>query len=156
MNNPSCGALHSPLPSLAIDCQANQKCKEENQRKKSNNQHFRMVVLNFAHHAKLREVAKEFLTPCEISHGMRNFLCTDSVRFLSSDILCNFLVSPCNQLRYFILYFFMYLLGSLYIRRKTNVMLWMFFKNTCKFPIVRNIQSFCFALPSHFCFHFSF
>ena len=39
---------------------------------------------NFAHHAKFHMV-------CEI------FLCTDSVRFLSPDILCNLLFSPCNQ-----------------------------------------------------------
>ena len=77
---------------------------------------------------------------CEISHTMRNhlrqpkdfahrakfrmvyeiFLCTDSVRFLSSDILCNFLVSPCDQPRYFLLYLFIYLLGSLYIRREAE------------------------------------
>ncbi|KAL6314385.1 hypothetical protein AAG906_021443 [Vitis piasezkii] len=31
-----------------------------------------MVVRNFAHHAKPLEAAKEFRTPCEISHGMRN------------------------------------------------------------------------------------
>ena len=29
MNNPSFGALHSPFPSLAIDFQANQRCKEK-------------------------------------------------------------------------------------------------------------------------------
>ena len=77
---------------------------------------------DFAHHAKFRMV-------CEI------FLCTDSVRFLSSDILCNFLVSPCNQPRYFLLFLFIYLLGSRYIRREICViLLCMFFiKNTCKF-----------------------
>ena len=62
---------------------------------------------DFAHHAKFRMV-------CEI------FLCTDSVRFLFSNILCNFLVSPCNQPRYFILYLFIYLLGSIYIRKETK------------------------------------
>ncbi|RVX17153.1 hypothetical protein CK203_003279 [Vitis vinifera] len=36
MKNLSFGALHNPLPSLEIGCQANQRCKEENQRKKSN------------------------------------------------------------------------------------------------------------------------
>ena len=110
MKNPSFGALHSPFPSLAIGCQANQRCKKENHRKKSNNQHFRMVVRNFTHHAKPQEAAKEFRTPCEI------FLCTDFVRFLSSDILCNFLVSPCNQPRYFLLYLFIYLLGNIIYR----------------------------------------
>ncbi|RVW18645.1 hypothetical protein CK203_104274 [Vitis vinifera] len=34
-----------------------------------------MVVRNFAHHAKPLEAAKEFRTPCEISHTMRNFAC---------------------------------------------------------------------------------
>ena len=58
--------------------------------------------MDFAHHAKFRMV-------CEI------FLCTDFVRFLSSDILCNFLVSPCNQPKYFLLYLFTYFLGSIYI-----------------------------------------
>ena len=62
---------------------------------------------DFAHHVKFRMV-------CEI------FLCTDSIRFLSSDILCNFLVSPCDQPRYFLLYLFIYLLGSLYIRGETE------------------------------------
>ena len=102
MKNLSFGALHSLFPSLAIGCQANQRCKEENQRKKSNNQYFRMAVRNFAHHAKPQpqEATKEFRILCEI------FLCTDSVRFLSSNILCNFLVSPCNQPRYFLLYLF--------------------------------------------------
>ena len=58
MTNSSFGALHSPFPRLEIGCQANQRCKEENQRKKSNNQYFRMVVRNFAHHAKPQEAAK--------------------------------------------------------------------------------------------------
>ena len=48
---------------------------------------------NFAHHAKFHMV-------CEI------LLCTDSVRFLSLDILYNFLFSPCNQARYFHIYLF--------------------------------------------------
>ena len=39
---------------------------------------------------------------CEI------FLCIDSVRFLSPDILCNFLFSPCNQPRCFLLYLFIF------------------------------------------------
>ena len=60
----------------------------------------------FAHHAKFRMV-------CEI------FLCTDFVRFLFSNILCNFLVSPCNQPRYFLIY----LLGSRDIEREMCVIL---------------------------------
>ncbi|RVW38727.1 Retrovirus-related Pol polyprotein from transposon 17.6 [Vitis vinifera] len=49
-------------------CQANQRCKEENQRKKSNNQHFCMAVRNFAHHAKPLKATKGFRTPCQLSH----------------------------------------------------------------------------------------
>ena len=138
MKNPSFGALLNPFPSLAIGCQANQRCKEENQRKKSNNQHFRIAmrkfhiaceikrrsscrtewktishtVRNFAHHAKPQEAAKEFCTPCEI------FLCTNSVRFLSPDILCKFLFSPCNQPRYFFYIFFLYLLVTSFVNRE--------------------------------------
>ena len=50
-----------------------------------------------------------------ISHPVRNFasivksscvifryFCTDSVRFLSQDILCNYLFSHCNQLKIFL------------------------------------------------------
>ena len=39
---------------------------------------------------------KEFWIPCKTYCVISRYLCTDSVRFLSSDILCNFLVSPCN------------------------------------------------------------
>ena len=46
---------------------------------------------DFAHHAKFR-------MECKI------FLCTDSVRFLSSDILCNFLFSPCKLAKYIFRY----------------------------------------------------
>ena len=107
MKNPSFGALHSLLPSQS------KICKEENQRKKSNNQHFRMVVRNFTHHAKPLKATKGFRTPCEI------FLCTDSIRFLSSDILCDFLVSPCNQPRYFLFIFFcIFWEVTSYIRRE--------------------------------------
>ena len=83
MKNPSFGALHSPLPSLTIGCQANHRCKEENQRKKSNNQHFRMVVRNFAHHAKPQEAAKEFAHHAKFHMVCEIFLCTNSIRFLS-------------------------------------------------------------------------
>ena len=72
MKNPRFGALYSLFPSLAIGYQANHRCKEENQRKKSNNQHFLMAVQNFAHHVKPQEAAKEFHTPCEISYSMQN------------------------------------------------------------------------------------
>ena len=92
---------------------------------------------------KIRErnpTISSFAWLCEISHTMRNQLMQPRILhtmpnfawyaksscaptpldFLSSYILCNFLVSPCNQPRYFLLYFFIYLLGSLYIRRKTE------------------------------------
>ena len=65
MKNPSFGALHSPLPSQS-EMQGKKSEKEIQQ------QAFRMVVRNFAHHAKPLEAAKEFRTPCEILHGMRN------------------------------------------------------------------------------------
>ena len=95
---------------------ANQRCKEENQRKKSNNQQFCMAVRNFAHHAKPLEAAKDFAHHAKFHTICEIFPCTDSIRFLSSDILYNFLVSPCKQPKYFLLYLFIYLLGSLYIR----------------------------------------
>ena len=63
------------------------------------------IVQNFAQHAKPQEAAKhdaKFHMVCEI------FLYTDSVRFLSPNILHNFLFSPCNQPRYFLLYFFVF------------------------------------------------
>ena len=72
------------------------------------------TMRNFAHPAKPQEEAKEFRTPCEI------FLCTDSVRFLSPDILCNFLFSPCNQPRYFLFIFFLYLLVTSLVDKETH------------------------------------
>ena len=141
--------------------QTNQRYKEENKRKKSNNQHFCMAMRKFriAWEIKRRsscriESRTEWKT---ISHTLRNykrqpknfshhtkfrmvckiFLCTNSVRFLSSDILCNFLFSPCNQPRYFF-YIFLYILGNIFCRqgeRHTNR--WKSL-NTCKFPVVRN------------------
>ena len=56
---------------------------------------------------------KNFAKPCETEEfcnpfsGLQNLLvifryfCTDSVRFLSQNILCNYLFSPCNQLKIF-------------------------------------------------------
>ena len=34
-------------------------------------------------------------------HVIFRYFCTDSVRFLPQDILCNYLFSPCNQLKIF-------------------------------------------------------
>ena len=107
--------------------QANQRCKEGNQKKKSNNHQFRMAVRNFAHHAKPLEAAKDFAHHAKFRMVCEVFLCTNSVRFLSSDILCNFLVYPCNQPRYFLLYLFIYLLGSRYMRRELCVIWWWMF-----------------------------
>ena len=81
----------------------------------------------FAHHAKPQETAKEFCTLCEISHGMQNLLVHQLRYIFISNIWCNFLVSPCNQPRYFIIYLFIYLLGSIYIKRETEGDVWMFF-----------------------------
>ena len=55
---------------------------------------------NFAHNVKFRMV-------CEI------FLCIDSIRFLSLNILCNFLFSPCNQNRYFLLYLYIFVVCNI-------------------------------------------
>ena len=98
MKNQSFGALHSPLPSLAIDFQANQRCKEKKQRNKSNNQHFRMAMRKFRIACEIKrknscrtesrtewktisQCCAKFHTPCEttwgnkrISHTMRNLL----------------------------------------------------------------------------------
>ena len=35
-------------------------------------------------------------------HVIFRYLCTDSVRFLPQDILCNYIFSPCNQLNIFL------------------------------------------------------
>ena len=112
-----------------------------------------MAVRNFAHHAKPLEVAKNFAHHTKFHMICKIFLCTDSVRFLSSDILCNFLSSPCNQPRYFLLYIFRYFLGNIiYKERDRGRKYGCFSLNTCKFPVVRNIQSFCSTFPSHFVF----
>ena len=127
----------SKLWSFIALFQANQVCKEENQRRNiatinfawlceiftqhaksrgasiATGQRAGMSERNFAHHEKPFETAKNFAHHSKFRMVCEIFLCTDSVRFLSSDILCNFLVSPCNQFRYFLLY----LLGSRYIRR---------------------------------------
>ena len=87
MKNPSFGALYSLFPSLAIGYQANHRCKEENQRKKSNNRHFHMIMRKFRiawenlEEEQLQDWVKDkFRIPCEttrgsqrISYTMRNF-----------------------------------------------------------------------------------
>ena len=115
MKNPSFGELQSL-------CQINQVCKEENQRKNLTLKNFathlrnsRKIEENFAaifHH--LRNFNISFSSLAKFSHLLfllRNFcssisqlrnlqiFCTDSVTFLSQDILCNYLFSSCNQLK---------------------------------------------------------
>ena len=65
---------------------------------------FSQAKRDFASLAKLMN----FATPCEIFTTLQNLLdnfryfCTDFVRFLSHDILCNYLFFPCNQLKIFL------------------------------------------------------
>ena len=92
MKYPSFGALHSPLPRQSE--MKGRKSEEEIQQPVFSHgyakilqsmQKFRggvaarlsegqisHIVQNCAHPAKPQEAAKEFRTPCEISHGMRN------------------------------------------------------------------------------------
>ena len=115
MKNPSFGELCSLF-------QINQVCKEENQRRNLNIQQFRklaklprgvqavgeskhvenefrnlvkLVKMNFATLQNFPNLAK---SSCVI---FRYFL-ANSVRFLFQDILCNYLFSPCNQLKIFL------------------------------------------------------
>ena len=79
---------------------------------------FRNPLWNFASLAKLRKMnfatpcktkaeENQFRTLCEIPQALQNlpiifrYFCNDSVRFLSQDILCNYLFSPCNKLKIF-------------------------------------------------------
>ena len=80
---------------------------------------FRNPLWNFASLAKLRKMnfatpcktkaeENQFRTLCEIfasitkySCVILRYFCTNSVRFLSWDILCNYLFSPCNKLKIF-------------------------------------------------------
>ena len=73
--------------------------------KESNIHEFRNPLRNFC------KPKGNFATPfqsCEIFTTLQNLLdnfryfCTDSVRFLSHDILCNYLFFPCNQLNIFL------------------------------------------------------
>ena len=118
-NNPSFGELRSLF-------QINQVCKEENHRRNLTSSNFAWLCetpkgvqavrqrarpwkMNFAPCAKFRKPCEtkieenEFRTLCKISRALWKssciifrYLCTNSIRFLSSDILCNFLFSPCN------------------------------------------------------------
>ena len=71
--------------------------------------------MNFAPCAKFHKPCEtkaeenKFHTLCKISQALQNsscvifkYFCTDSARFLSRDILCNYLFSPCNQLEIFL------------------------------------------------------
>ena len=44
----------------------------------------------------------EFCNPLQNLPVTFRYFCTDSIRFLSQDILCNYLFSPCNQLKIFL------------------------------------------------------
>ena len=106
MKNPSFGEPRSL-------CQINQVCKEENQRRNLTSsishsyakfsQSMRNAKRSISCRIKSKTVKDEFRTLCEISQALRKssyvifrYFCTDSVRFLSGDILCNYLFSPCN------------------------------------------------------------
>ena len=126
MKNPNFGALHSSFPSQS-EMQGRKQEEKIQQLAFSHGyakilhcmQKFRgwataglsegqilHTVRNFTHHAKPQEAAKEFCTLCEISHGMQNLLVHQLRYIFISNIWCNFLVSPCNQPRYFLLYIF--------------------------------------------------
>ena len=117
MKNPSFGELHSLF-------QINQACKEENQR---SNIHptishgyakFSQSMRNAKRSTSYMTESKpcqtkakknEFRTLYQILQTLRKsscvifrYFCTDSVRFLSRDILCNYQFSPCNQLKIFL------------------------------------------------------
>ena len=107
MKNPSFGELSSL-------CQINQVCKEENQRRN-------LTLKNFSSHCKIFAREKEISQPlfplanfskarrkfCNSISDLQNlhvifrYFCIDSIRFLPQDILCNYLFSPCNQLKIF-------------------------------------------------------
>ena len=105
-NNPSLGELRSL-------CQINQVCKEENQRRNLTFNNFptpcEMPKKEFCKPCETKDEENEFRTLCEILQALRKsscvifrYFCTDSVRFLSQDILCNYLFSPCNKLKIFL------------------------------------------------------
>ena len=109
-----------PLPN-----QSNMQGRES--KKKSKIQQFRMAMRNAKRSTRCRTKSKnvknEYCTLCEISQALRNqrlrkmnfaqalrksssiifkYFCTDSVRFLSRDILCNYLFFPCNHMKIFL------------------------------------------------------
>ena len=123
MKNLSFGALHSPFSKLGNRLPSQSKMQgrkldEEIQqptfshgyakishsmRKIKRRSNCRTEWKTISHTMRnLKRQLKKFCTPCVI------FLCTDSVIFLSPDILCNFLFSPCNQPRYFHIYLFIF------------------------------------------------
>ena len=123
MKNPSFGEFWSLF-------QINQVCKEENQRMNLTLKNFATPCEIFTSPKEYRKACKteefrnpflalrnfsqarrNFATPfqsCKIFATLRNlpvifrYFCTDSIRFLSQDILCNYLLSPCNKLRIFL------------------------------------------------------
>ena len=114
-NNQSLGELRSL-------CQINQVCKEENQRRNITFMNFItpceiFISLQIAQEGILQALRNwgwilqplaKFSQSCEIFATLQNlpkifkYFCTDSVRFLSQDILCNYLFSPCNKLKIFL------------------------------------------------------
>ena len=150
MKNPSFGALHSPFTKPIRD--ARKKIRGRNP-----------TTSIFAWLCKILDTMGNhfrqpgFRTPCQFRMVCEIFLCTNSVRFLLSNILCNFLVSPCNQPRYFLLYLCIHLLGSFYIRRETEGQEnGCFSLNTCKISRSKKYTELLLCLTFSFCFHFSF
>ena len=113
MKNPSFGELQSL-------CQINQVCKEENQRRNLTLKNFATTCEIFATPFSLVKISHLLYNIAKISqllfllrnfrnsifdlwnlHVIFKYFCTDSVRFLPQDILCNYLFSPCNQLKIF-------------------------------------------------------
>ena len=174
MKNPSFGELRSL-------CQINQVCKEENQRRN-------LTLKNLASHceifARQKGISQLFFPLAKFSQERRKFrnlffllrnfrnsisdlrnlhvifryFCTDSVRFLPQDILCNYLFSPCNQLKIFLdigylieglkISLFIYLKISLFVISISES--WKTFLGiTCTFFSKKNTEL-CSALPTHF------
>ena len=110
MKNPSFGELRRL-------CQIKQVCKEENQRRNLTLKNFATTREIFA---RQKEISQPLFTTCEnfatlfslakfsqlhiwlaISSCNLQIFCTDSIRILPQNILCNYLFSLCNQLKIF-------------------------------------------------------
>ena len=63
---------------------------------------FRKPYETKAEENQLRTLCKIFASITKSSYVIFRYFCTDSIRFLSQDILCNYLFSPCNQLKIFL------------------------------------------------------